>query len=164
MTAFDFTLIGIMSISVLIGLWRGAFYEVFSLLGWPLAFVLSKYCAPRLAAMLPVSTEATRTALAYALVFIAALLVWAMLVWLLSRLIKAVGLGLVDGLLGALFGVLRGVLVVLALVWVAGMTHLPEQRFWRDAKFSSAAEEMALLTKLWLPDNIAQRIRYRAQS
>lgn len=164
MTAFDFTLIGIMSISVLIGLWRGAFYEVFSLLGWPLAFVLSKYCAPRLAAMLPVNTEATRTALAYALVFIAALLVWAMLVWLLSRLIKAVGLGLVDGLLGALFGVLRGVLVVLALVWVAGMTHLPEQRFWRDAKFSSAAEEMALLTKLWLPDNIAQRIRYRAQS
>jgi membrane protein required for colicin V production len=137
---------------------------VFSLLGWPLAFVLSKYCAPQLAAMLPVNTEATRTALAYALVFIAALLVWAMLVWLLSRLIKAVGLGLVDGLLGALFGVLRGVLVVLALVWMAGMTHLPEQGFWRDAKFSSVAEEMALLTKLWLPDNIAQRIRYRAQS
>lgn len=164
MTAFDFALIGIMSISVLIGLWRGAVYEVFSLLGWPLAFVLSKYCAPQLAAMLPVNTEATRTALAYALVFIAALLVWAMLVWLLSRLIKAVGLGFVDGLLGALFGVLRGVLVVLVLVWVAGMTHLPEQRFWRDAKFSSVAEEMALLTKLWLPDNIAQRIRYRAQS
>lgn len=164
MTAFDFALIGIMSISVLIGLWRGVVYEVFSLLGWPLAFVLSKYCAPRLAAMLPVNTEATRTALAYALVFIAALLVWAMLVWLLSRLIKAVGLGLVDGLLGALFGVLRGVLVVLALVWMAGMTHLPEQGFWRDAKFSSVAEEMALLTKLWLPDNIAQRIRYRAQS
>lgn len=164
MTAFDFALIGIMSISVLIGLWRGVVYEVFSLLGWPLAFVLSKYCAPRLAAMLPVNTEATRTALAYALVFIAALLVWAMLVWLLSRLIKAVGLGLIDGLLGALFGVLRGVLVVLALVWMAGMTHLPEQRFWRDARFSSVAEEMALLTKLWLPDNIAQRIRYRAQS
>lgn len=164
MTAFDFALIGIMSISVLIGLWRGVVYEVFSLLGWPLAFVLSKYCAPQLAAMLPVNTEATRTALAYALVFIAALLVWAMLVWLLSRLIKAVGLGLVDGLLGALFGVLRGVLVVLALVWMAGMTHLPEQGFWRDAKFSSVAEEMALLTKLWLPDNIAQRIRYRAQS
>jgi membrane protein required for colicin V production len=149
---------------VLIGLWRGVVYEVFSLLGWPLAFVLSKYCAPRLAAMLPVNTEATRTAMAYALVFIAALLVWAMLVWLLSRLIKAVGLGFVDGLLGALFGVLRGVLVVLALVWMAGMTHLPEQGFWRDAKFSSVAEEMALLTKLWLPDNIAQRIRYRAQS
>ena len=164
MTAFDFALIGIMSISVLIGLWRGVVYEVFSLLGWPLAFVLSKYCAPRLAAMLPVNTEATRTAMAYALVFIAALLVWAMLVWLLSRLIKAVGLGFVDGLLGALFGVLRGVLVVLALVWMAGMTHLPEQGFWRDAKFSSVAEEMALLTKLWLPDNIAQRIRYRAQS
>ena len=164
MTAFDFALIGIVSISVLIGVWRGAVYEVFSLLGWPIAFVLSKYCAPKLAAILPVTTEATRVALAYALVFIAALLVWAMLVWLLSKLIKAVGLGFIDGLLGALFGVLRGALVVLALVWVAGMTHIPEQRFWRDAMFSRSAEEIALLTKLWLPDNIAQRIRYRAKS
>lgn len=162
MTAFDFVLIGIVSISVSIGLWRGAVYEVFSILGWPLAFVLSKYGAPQLAAMLPVSSETTRIALAYVLVFIAALVVWAMLVWLLSKLIKAVGLGLIDGLLGALFGVLRGVLVVLVLVWVAGMTHLPEHQIWRDAKFSRLAEQVAMLTKVWLPDNIAQRIKYRA--
>ncbi len=164
MTAFDFALIGIVSVSVLIGVWRGVVYEVFSLLGWVVAFVLSQYCAPELAAMLPVTTEATRVALAYVLVFIAVLLVWAMLVWSLSRLIKAVGLGFIDGLLGALFGVLRGVLVVLVLVWVAGMTRIPEQKFWRDAKFSGSVEKVALLGKVWLPDNIAQRIRYRAKS
>jgi membrane protein required for colicin V production len=85
------------------------------------------------------------------------------LVCLLSKLIKAVGLGLIDGLLGAVFGVLRGVLVVLVLVWVAGMTHLPEHQIWRDAKFSRLAEQVALLTKVWLPDNVAQRIKYRAK-
>lgn len=164
MTAFDLALIGIVTISVLLGVWRGAVYEVFSILGWPLAFVLSRYGAPRLAQLLPVTSEATRNALAYVSVFIAALLVWALLVWLLSRLIKAVGLGFMDGFFGALFGVLRAVLVVLALVWLAGMTHIPEQRFWREAKSSGVAEELALLTKSFLPENIAQRIRYRAKS
>lgn len=164
MTEFDYALIGIMSISVLVGLWRGAVYEVLSIMGWPLAFLVSRYVAPQLATALPIANEQTRVALSYVGVFIAVLLVWAMLAWLLSKLAKAVGLGLVDGVLGAVFGVARGVLVVIALVWTAGMTHIPEQSFWREAKFSSAAEEMALKTKLWLPDNIAQRIVYRAKS
>lgn len=164
MTALDLALIGIVSVSVLIGFWRGAVYEVLSLLGWPLAFVMSKYCAPKLAEILPVTADATRITLAYALVFVATLMVWAMLVWLLSKVIAAAGLGLVDGLLGALFGLLRGMLVLLVCVWAAGMTHLPEQKFWRDAKFSGSAEDVASLTRSWLPDNIAQRIRYRKKS
>ncbi len=164
MTAFDYALIGIVSISVLIGLWRGAVYEVLSILGWPLAFLVSRYVGPRLAEMLPINNEQTRVALAYVAVFIAILLVWAMLAWLLSKAVKAVGLGLIDGMLGVAFGVVRGALVVLALVWLAGMTHIPEQRFWREAKFSSAAEMMAVKTKLWLPDNLAQRIQYRVKN
>lgn len=164
MTAFDFALIGIVSISIIIGLLRGAVYEVLSILGWPLAFLLSKYGAPTVAAMLPVGSETTRAALAYILVFVAALLVWAVLVWLLSKLIKAAGLGLVDGLLGAIFGAWRGVLVVLLVVWGAGATHLPEQDFWREAKFSRMAEQVAMLTKVWLPDHLAQRIHYQVKN
>ena len=164
MTGFDFALIGVVLVSVLVGLLRGAVYEVLSLLGWPLAFVLSTSGAPKLAVLLPVKTEVTRNALAYSLVFVAALLVWAMLVWLLSKLVKAAGVGWADSLMGALFGVVRGVLVVLALVWMAGTTHLPEQRFWRDARFSGNAEDLAISTKMWLPDNLAQRIHYRAKS
>lgn len=164
MTAFDYALVGIMSISVLVGLWRGAVYEVLSIMGWPLAFLVSRYVAPQLANVLPINNEQTRIALAYVGVFIAVLLIWAMLAWLLSKLAKAVGLGLIDGMLGAMFGVLRGALVVIALVWSAGMTHIPEQPFWREAKFSASVEEMANKTKMWLPDNIAQCIAYRVRS
>lgn len=160
MTAFDYTLIGIVAVSVLVGLWRGAVYEVLSIIGWPLAFVVSRYVSPQLATVLPVSNEQTRLALTYVAVFIAVLLAWGMLVWLMSKLAKAIGLGLLDGVLGAVFGGVRGVLVVIALVWTAGMTHIPEQRFWREAQFSDAAESIALKTKLWLPDDIAQRIVY----
>lgn len=163
MTEFDYALIGIVSVSVVVGLWRGAVYEVLSFVGWPVAFLVSRYVAPQLSSALPLESEQTRVALSYVAVFFMVLLLWAMLAWLLSKLTKATGLGLIDGVLGAVFGVARGLLVVLALVWMAGMTHIPEQRFWREARFSGTVEVMALKTKLWLPDMIAQRIVFRVR-
>ncbi|MBI5437370.1 MAG: CvpA family protein [Nitrosomonadales bacterium] len=164
MTGFDFAVIAILLVSLLIGLWRGLVYEVLSLVGWPVAFVLSKLFAGDIAPMMPGGQETIRTALAYAAVFIAALIVWGVLAWLLSKLLKAVGLGWLDRTLGGLFGALRGVLVVLVLVWLAGLTHIPEQPFWRTAQTSRMAENVALLTKAWLPDDIARRIRYGTRS
>jgi len=101
---------------------------------------------------------------AYIVVFAAALIVWGVLVWLLARLVKAVRLGWLDSVMGGLFGVLRGGLVILALVWLAGLTHIPDRPFWHNAHTSKIAEDVALLTKAWLPDNIAQRIRYGVRS
>lgn len=161
----------ILLVSLLLGLWRGLVYEVLSLLGWPLAFVLSKLFAGKIVPLMPMpamsnveAQEAARVAMAYAVVFIAVLIVWGVLAWLLSKLVKAAGLGWLDRVLGGLFGLLRGVLVILALVWLAGLTHIPEQRFWRSAQTSKTAEDAALLTKVWLPDNIAWRIRYGTRS
>ena len=154
----------ILLVSLLFGLWRGLVYEVLSLMGWPVAFVLSKLFAGSVAPMMPGTQETMRVTLAYAVVFVAALIMWGMLAWLLSKVVKAVGLGWLDRVLGGLFGVLRGGLVMLALVWLAGMTAVPEQPFWRDAQMSKTAEDAALLTKVWLPDNIAQRVRYKIRS
>jgi len=164
MTGFDFAVIAILLVSLLLGLWRGLIYEVLSLAGWPVAFVLSRLFAGSVAPMMPGGQEIIQTALAYAAVFVAALIVWGMLAWLLSRLIKAVGLGWLDRSLGGLFGALRGVLVILVMVWLAGLTSIPEQPFWRGAQTSRTAEDVALLAKAWLPDNIAQRIRYGVRS
>ena len=172
MTGFDFAVIAILLVSLLFGLWRGLVYEVLSLAGWPVAFLLSRLFAGDVAPMMPGPAlsniegvqETMRITLAYAVVFVAALIVWGALAWLLSRLVKAVGLGWLDRVLGGLFGVLRGGLVILVLVWLAGMTSVPEQTFWRAAQTSKTAEDVALLTKVWLPDNIAQRVRYRIRS
>lgn len=164
MSGFDFAVIGILLVSLLLGLWRGLVYEVLSLLGWPIAFVLSKLFAGDIASMMAGVQEHIRIAVAYAVVFVAALIVWGVLAWLLSRLMKAVGLGWLDKLLGGLFGLLRGGLVVLVLVWLAGLTDIPKQPFWRTAQTSKAAENFALLTRSWLPVNIASRIHYRAHS
>jgi membrane protein required for colicin V production len=160
MTWFDFAVMAILLVSLTLGVWRGLVYEVLSLAGWPIAFVLSRLYAGEIAPLMPLMQETMRLALAYAVVFIAALIVWGMLAWLFSRLVKAVGLGWLDRMMGALFGALRGVLVILALVWLAGLTSIPEQPFWRGAQTSRAVESVALLTKAWLPDSIAQRIHY----
>lgn len=164
MTGFDFAVMAVLLVSLLFGLWRGLVYEVLSLAGWPVAFVLSKLFAGDVAPMMPGTQETMRITLAYTVVFVAALIVWGVLAWLLSRLVKVVGLGWLDRVLGGLFGVLRGGLVILVLVWLAGMTSVPEQPFWRTAQTSKTAEDVALLTKVWLPDNIAQRVRYRIRS
>jgi len=164
MTGFDFAVIAILLISVLLGLWRGLVCEVLSLVGWPLAFVLSNIYADNFARLLPMKQETLRATAAYVLMFFAVLIMWGVLVWMLSKLLKSIGLGPMDRTLGGLFGVLRGGLVVLALVWLAGVTDIPEQLFWRKAMMSKTLEDAALLTKAWLPDSVAQRIHYRIRS
>jgi membrane protein required for colicin V production len=164
MNPLDYTIIGIFIVSVILGVMRGAIYEILSVLGWPLAFFASKYLAPQCAEFLPISTTLPRASLAYVVVFIAALLVWAVLVWLLCHFVKLIGLGAIDSTLGAMFGLLRGALLVLAMIWGLGMTNVPEHRLWREARFSKTAEEVAVQTKDWLPDNVAQRIQYHHSS
>jgi membrane protein required for colicin V production len=164
MNGFDLAVAGVLLISLLIGLWRGFVHEALSLVGIPLAFTLSKMYVEQLAPLLPLSQESTRLMVAFALLFIAAMIVWGVLVWMIARLVKAAGLGWPNNVLGALFGLLRGVFVVLALVWLAGMTYFPEHHAWREAQMSRVLEDIALQTKTWLPGDIAQRIHYGARN
>jgi len=164
MTLFDYGVFAILLISLALGVWRGLVYEILSLLGWPLAFVLAKRFSPEILPLVPGSDEIVRTALAYAAVFVIVMLVWAALVWLVSRLIRAIGLGWFDSVLGAAFGLLRGALVVLVMVWLAGMTDFPDQTFWQQAQTSRFAESVALQGKNWLPDDISRRIHYGSRN
>jgi len=163
MSGLDAGVITVVLVSLLIGLWRGLLYEVLSLLGWPIAFLLSKYLAGGLASLLPIDEEVVRITVAYVIVFVFALIGWSILVSMVSKMMKKMGIAWTDRLLGGLFGIIRGVLVVLVLSWLAGMTHIPEQPFWRGAVMSKTLEDIALLTKVWLPEDIAKRVHFRAR-
>ena len=160
MTAFDYTVIAIIALSVLLGWWRGLVYEVLSLLGWVAAWLVARWLAPSLAAHLPSSfgTEAVRIVAAFVLLFVATLIVSAIVAWLLSKLIKLANLGWLDGFSGALFGVVRGLLLVLIGVLLADMTGMTKQSFWREARLSKPLENMALTGRTWLPDSVARRL------
>src|SRR5512135_2806928 len=115
MSWFDYAALAVVLISALLGWWRGLVYEILSLLGWAVAWVVARLFATAAAPYMPsaLGAEAARVAAAFAALFVASLIVWGILAWLLSKLVKWVGLGWLDGMLGVLFGVLRGVVVLL---------------------------------------------------
>ena len=163
MTAFDYAVVAILAVSVLLGLWRGVVSEILALVAWVVAFLVARAEAAEVANWLAphVAEPALRLAAAYVLVVVGVLLVFAVLRLLLKLLLKAVGLGVLDRLLGAAFVALRGVLVLLVAVLVAGMTPLPRMDWWREATLSPPLETAVLAVKPWLPADAAKRIRYR---
>ena len=164
MNGLDYTVAVIVLLSLSLGLWRGLIHEILALLGWPLAFLLSQMFSADVARWMPLKQETVRVILSYALVFVAALILWSVAASLIARLMKAVGAGWTDRMLGGLFGIMRGALVLLVLAWMIGLTNYFERPFWRDAASHKALEDAALMTKGWLPDDIAQRIHYGIHS
>jgi len=163
MTWFDYTVIAIAGLSILLGWWRGLVYEVLSLLGWVAAYLVAKLFAADMGALMPASleAEAVKTAVAFVLLFVVTLIVSGIVAWLLSKFVKWVGLGWLDGLLGALFGMVRGMLVIVALVLLAGLTNMPKEPAWRDAWLSKPLEKAALAASKWLPVSVAQRVAFQ---
>ncbi len=163
MTAFDYAVIVVVVVSVGIGWWRGLVYEAVTLLSWVAAYVLSRLLAADMAVYLPAALDGqvTRVAVAFAVLFVAALMLGSVLAWALSRVVKSTELASLDGSLGALFGLLRGVTLVVVLVLLAGMTDLPQTESWRGAASSGALETVAVEARTLLPDGLAQKIHYR---
>jgi membrane protein required for colicin V production len=120
-----------------VGLWRGLVYEVLSVVGWVLAFVLAQAWAEPVGRVLPMdgAAEPLRLAAGFALVFIAVAFTAGLLSWLVKKLVKklvaAVGLRPVDRVLGGVFGVLRGLVILLAVAVVMGMLPLSAQAGWQ---------------------------------
>ena len=150
---FDIAVVVIIALSALLGWWRGFMYELFSLLGWIAAYIVARTSSDQALPYVPeaIGSESIRSATAFAALFVVTLVLSGIAAWLLSKLAKFAGLGGVDGKFGVMFGVLRGMLVVLALVWLAGLTRLPEQAWWKNAWTSKPLQQAALYLRDYLP-------------
>ena len=162
MTAFDFVVIGIIGLSTVFAFARGFVRVVVSLLAWVVALVAAFQYADVLAAWMPALGNAPRARYIVAFVLLVAIvvLIGALLGWLLSRLVRAVGLGFVDRALGAVLGVARGLLIVVIGVLIAGLTTLPQQDWWRGAMFAPALVDAALSLRPWLPQAWAEQLAF----
>lgn len=117
---FDWLVVVILSLSALLSLWRGFSREALSLAGWVIAFIaanlLARDASSYLAALIENPTG--RYIVAWSCVFVVVLLLAGLLSRLFSRLVRASGLGLLDRLLGTVFGALRGLVIVLVLLYL----------------------------------------------
>ena len=162
MTWFDYAVIAILGLSMLLAAYRGVVREITALAGWAAALILSTLFAQELAQLLPASlSHLLRVIIAYVVIFLGALLLSGLIGMVLAKLFHAAGLGFTDRAAGALFGLLRGAVIVFVGVMFAGLTELPKEPFWREAALSGPVETAVLAAKPALPKDLAQRIRYR---
>lgn len=163
MTPFDYLALAVMLISLLVGVSRGMVSEILALAAWVAAFFAARlWAAPAGSLLLADWPDPLWRQLAgFVVVFVVVLVLFALLRGLMGLLLKAAGLRPLDRTLGAFFGAARGGMVLLALVLVAGLTPVPQQKWWRAATFAPPLETTVLALRPWLPPELAKRVRYR---
>jgi membrane protein required for colicin V production len=158
MAAVDLVLLVILLASVALGIWRGLVFEVLSVAGWVCAFFMAQWYADAVAAWLPLqnTAEPLRYAAGFAVVFVGVAFAAAFLSWLIKKSIEKVGLRPVDRALGAVFGLLRGAVLLLALALVVNMTPWKDSPTWRSAVAADVLDAGLQLLKGAMPDSLAQ--------
>jgi membrane protein required for colicin V production len=153
MPILDWIFIAVLMVSLLLGAGRGLIYEVLSLLSWIAAFVLAQWFAPSVAAKLPIAgaSEGLRYAAAFVLVFVVFVFAGSLLARLLKRGFSSVGLEPADRALGAAFGLVRGVLVLLVATVLVAMTPMKMERWWKESAGVGATTAMLKGLKPLLP-------------
>ena len=153
LSAVDWILLAVLGLSLLLGLWRGIVQEVLSLVGWVAAFYVSQMYAPMAAAWLPMegSSQMLRYAAGFVVVFVAVLIATVLVSWVVKKLVSAVGLGPLDRLLGSLFGLMRGVVILLAVTVFVGMTPMRDTEAWKQAQGAQWLQQFLHVLKPVLP-------------
>jgi membrane protein required for colicin V production len=161
-TIFDYLVLFVLFASVVISTMRGLVKEILSLLGWVVAFVVANAYGATLAPMLPamIAGEAVRLMAAFVALFLGARILMGLLTLAVDALVRAAGLNLADRGLGGLFGLARGIVIVLSGVILCGMTSIPQQDFWKSALLSPMAETGARTVKPFLPAAFAQHVQF----
>lgn len=162
MATFDYAVIGIVALSLALGLWRGVVGEVIAIIAWIAAVMgaLEFGTATGQAVFAGIADPAIRALAGCTLIFVGILVAMALVRLAVRQMVKALGLSLSDRLLGMIFGLARGVLVVLVLVAAGGMTSAPQQPWWQEAALAPPLETAVLAVKPLLPDELAKKIRF----
>ena len=131
----DWVIIAVIVVSSLISLKRGFVKEALSLVTWVVAFVVARLFTDNLSTLLAeyIDTPSARVVAAFAILFIATLFIGALLSNLIGLLIKATGLSGTDRVLGMVFGIARGGLIVVVLIALLGMTPVIQDRWWQQS-------------------------------
>ena len=132
----DYIIIGIIAFSIIVSLLRGFVREVLSLASWVVAFIVASQFYPSLAAYLTqIDSLYIRNGTAIGILFVLTLIVGAIVNFVIAQLVDKTGLTGTDRVLGAAFGLLRGVLIVAAvLFFLDTFTNFEQTEWWKESK------------------------------
>lgn len=162
----DYAVLGIIAISILVGVIRGFVKEAFSLAVWAAAFLVAFQYSGALALQLEnhIELPSARTALAFSGLFLVVLLIGGLLTFLIGKLVEKTGLSGTDRLLGGVFGSIRGLFLVIALMLVAGLTPVPQDPWWQSSRSIQSLLPLAEWSAQFLPDYILEYMDLRPEA
>ena len=157
MTWLDWTILGVIAVSTLVSLRRGFVKEALSLSAWVIAFIIATRFSGRLDASLvdAISNETLRQVSAYVILFAATLMLGSLVNTLLAQVVRMAGLSGADRVLGTAFGLARGLLISVVLVFLLESVLKPEEQ--------SLLRESRLLPHLAMVKQWAQELLAEAQ-
>jgi membrane protein required for colicin V production len=156
----DIALLAVLAASMLFGLLRGLLFEVLSLAGWVAAYLIAQFATPALQPYIHIGDAGSglNHGVTFACAFIVALIVWGIAARLVRLLVRATPLSAIDRLLGAGFGLARGVLVLLVVATVVGLTPLREAPAWQSSEGAAWLNAALQGIKPWLPSGLSQHL------
>lgn len=159
----DYAISGLILLSAVIGLLRGFIKEAFALTVWAAAIWVSMHYSRDFAVLLQntISHPPARAAAAFGLLFFMTLVLGGVIGFILHQLIEKTGLTGSDRILGMLFGVLRGSVLVAVLVMLGGLTPLPEDPWWKQSLLIPPFQSLAVWLKDHIPSALAGYIHFR---
>jgi membrane protein required for colicin V production len=158
----DLAIALVIATSVVIGAVRGLVVEVLSIAIWVGAVVLALTLGGGVGDLFATSIElpSLRAAIGYGLVFFGALVVGAVVMWALRKAVQTTGLSGTDRLLGLVFGVARGVILVTVLVLLAGLTPMPRDPWWQASRMIPMFQGIAQAAAPHLPQALREYIDF----
>ena len=162
MSWIDLAIIAVIVLSALISLIRGFVKESISLLTWIVAGIIAfRYFVP-MAEFLEsyIAAPTLRSITAFAILFVATLVVGAIVNFIVSQLVSKTGLSGTDKALGVVFGAARGVLIVTIVVLLFGLTPAPESDAWKDAASIGFFQQLAEWLKAIIPEGAADNFKF----
>lgn len=159
----DFAILAVLGLSIIVGLMRGFVSEVWALACWILAGWVAWYCGPFVETWLPqdLATPGLRMVMAYVGCFILVVIAGSLVGYLLRRLVSGSGLSGTDRLLGLVFGLVRGVAVIVLVVLMLGFTPFHRDAWWQESRLLPTFESAAASLKAYLPAKLSDYLQTR---
>jgi membrane protein required for colicin V production len=159
----DYTIIGLVSFGLITGLLRGFSVEVFSLVFWLLAIGVALGFCLDFSVFLEstISNAIPKIAASFTLLLMITLIVGRLIRMLLGESLNKPVLTFMDRLGGMIFGLPNGMLVVVVLVMLAGLTDLPDDLWWKESKLLPPFQIGAIWLRDHIPSGLAEYIHYR---
>jgi membrane protein required for colicin V production len=159
----DYAIIGLVSTALIIGLLRGFSLEVFSLAFWVLATGVGLNFSREFSVFLEATIRqaAPKIAVSFALLFLITLIVGSLIRMLLGEAIKKPQLTVIARLGGMLVGVVHGMVAMVVIVMLAGLTSMPNDLWWAESKLLPPFQLCAVWLRDHIPSELAAYVHYR---